>query len=89
LDIGGSHSPWYSHPWVSNDLMLLMLFNMNPVERGLERYELVDLGYTDTISPDDYEQKIRTIIRTGKENLLHDKERYMKKLSHKAGTLFL
>lgn len=87
LELGGSHSSWYSHPWVSNDLMLLMLFNLSPAERGLERYELGngDIGF---YFPEDYEQKIRKIIRTGKENLLQDKERYMKKLKQKAARNF-
>lgn len=35
LDLGGSHDSWYSHPWVSNDLLTLLLFNAKPEDRGL------------------------------------------------------
>ena len=83
LELGGSHNSWYSHPWVSNDLLLLLLFNLSPADRGLERYELGngDIGF---YFPDDYEQKIKKIISKGKENLAQDRERYIKKLQQKA-----
>lgn len=31
-----SHTFWYDDPWVSNDLLLLLLFGLGPAERGLE-----------------------------------------------------
>ncbi len=63
--------------------MLLMLFKLSPTERGLEKYDLGkgDIGF---YFPDDYEQKIKDIILTGKKNLLQDKEQYMEKLKRKA-----
>jgi len=33
---GGSHAFWYDHPWVSTDVLLQLLFNARPAERGLE-----------------------------------------------------
>ena len=35
----GSHSFWYSHPWVSTDVLVQLLFNARPAERGLGVYE--------------------------------------------------
>ena len=35
----GSHSFWYSHPWVSTDVLIQLLFNARPAERGLGVYE--------------------------------------------------
>jgi len=77
LNLGETHNTWYSHPWVSNDLMLLILFHLSPAERGLERYDLGN-GEVGFYFPEDYEQRIRKIIRTGKEKLLLDKELYIK-----------
>ena len=35
----GSHSFWYSHPWVSTDVLIQFLFQARPAERGLVPYE--------------------------------------------------
>ncbi len=36
LQVGGGHDYWYNNPWVSSDLLMLLLFNASPEERGLE-----------------------------------------------------
>jgi len=53
LDLGGAHDSWYSHPWVSNDLLLLLMTNASPEGRGLieNRPESGGRGY---YFPDDY-----------------------------------
>lgn len=61
LDIGGLHDSWYSHPWESNDVLSLFLFNAAPLERGLEEY-LYEDGAKTYRFPDDYESRFRTII---------------------------
>lgn len=38
LELGKAHDSWYNHPWVSTDVLLLLLFNADPLERGLEEY---------------------------------------------------
>lgn len=66
--MGGPHGSWYKHSWVSNDLLLLMLFNASPQERGLVEYRLGngEIGY---YFPQNYEQIIRETIREGREEL--------------------
>lgn len=66
--MGGSHGSWYKHTWVSNDLLLLMLFNASPQERGLVEYRLGN-GERGYYFPHNYEEKIREIIRQGREEL--------------------
>lgn len=74
LNIGSSHSSWYSHSWVSNDLLLLLLFHNSPEERGLlPNYH--DNGAVEYYFPSDYEEKIKRIIEEDKaklrEKLMH------------------
>ena len=68
LKLGGAHDSWYRHPWVSNDLLLLMLFNASPEERGLIEYRLGngEIGY---YFPPNYDQIIMETIRKGREEL--------------------
>jgi esterase/lipase superfamily enzyme len=61
LDIGGAHDSWYNHPWVSNDVLSLFLFNADPLERGLEEYWYEDGAKTYRF-PSDYESRFRSII---------------------------
>lgn len=69
LNIGGGHDSWYSHPWVSNDLLLLFLFNASPEERGLiESYS--NLGVKQYRFPQDYEQNVLRIMTEQKRKLL-------------------
>lgn len=68
LDIGRAHDSWYSHPWVSSDVLMLLLFNADPLDRGLEEYWYEDesRGYR---FPADYESRLNTIIRDHREEL--------------------
>jgi hypothetical protein len=68
LKLGGSHNSWYSHPWVSNDLLLLLLFNAEPLQRGLQEYVTENkLRYY--LFPDDYQEKITALIAEGQRKL--------------------
>ena len=62
LNIGSAHDSWYSHPWVSADLLLLFLFNLDPLERGLEEHRHESSAKTYRF-PEDYQTKIRKIPR--------------------------
>ncbi len=68
LHLGGSHNSWYSHPWVSNDLLLLLLFNANPEERGLIRYTN-EKGIKAYRFPENYEDAIKKIIDEAGDNI--------------------
>ncbi|BHH85956.1 alpha/beta hydrolase [Desulforhopalus sp. 52FAK] len=68
LNLGGSHNSWYSHPWVSNDLLLLLLFHGTPEDRGLVRY-YYDSGVVGYLFPSDYEEKLKNIIQEKKDEL--------------------
>ena len=61
LNIGGGHDSWYSHPWVSNDLLLLLLLNADPKDRGLEEYDF-GMGAIGYYFPDNYERRIQKIL---------------------------
>lgn len=61
LDIGGEHSSWYENPWVSSDLLMLLLFNAGPLERGLEEFWYED-GTLTYRFPDDYDARLKKLI---------------------------
>jgi esterase/lipase superfamily enzyme len=55
----GEHGFWYSHPWVSTDVLVQFLFQARPAERGLEKYEdEVRLWYF----PPDYPEQANTAL---------------------------
>jgi hypothetical protein len=65
----GSHSFWYSHPWVSTDVLIQFLFQMRPEDRGLAQYETKG-GFRLWYFPEDYpEQASRAINRRKLEQL--------------------
>lgn len=72
LGIGGSHSSWYNHPWVSNDLLLLLYFHGTPEERGLVG-RIQENGAQDYFFPDDYEERIGQIIEERRDEFLDNK----------------
>lgn len=78
LELGGAHDYWYSHPWVSNDLLLLMLFNATPEERGLEKYRLGN-GGEGYYFPQDYDLIIRDILEKGRAEFEQDFQRAKEK----------
>jgi len=63
----GSHSFWYSHPWVSTDVLVQFLFQARPEDRGLAEYE-GEMGGRIWYFPEDYpEQSNRAINRLKQE----------------------
>ena len=63
----GSHSFWYSHPWVSTDMLVQFLFQARPEDRGLAEYE-GERGGRIWYFPEDYpEQANRAINRLKQE----------------------
>lgn len=61
----GEHSYWYSHPWMSSDLLVQFLFQARPSERGLLKYEQeFRLWYF----PSDYPEQVSKAIERLKEN---------------------
>ena len=74
LDVGGSaplklgkaHDSWYNHPWVSRDALTLFLFNLDPLERGLEEHW--ENGRAKIYRfPEDYEANIARITLNQRE----------------------
>ena len=71
LELGGAHDSWYSHPWVSMDVLMLMLFDLEPFERGLEEQwteEVVKMY----VFPYDYETRIYEVAERNKHLLKRD-----------------
>ena len=77
LHAGGAHDSWYNHPWVSNDVLALLLFNASPLERGLEEHWHDD-GSRSYRFPPDYESRFRAIAD-------ENKEEFLKRLQSEAG----
>ena len=69
LNIGHAHDSWYNHPWVSTDVLMLLLFNADPLARGLEPYRYED-GSTGYRFPEDYDSRIKELIAGNKKELL-------------------
>ncbi len=69
LNVGSAHDSWYSHPWVSNDLIMLLLFNASPEERGLVAH-YNERGVKRYLFPQGYDQNIRQLMLKQKEKLL-------------------
>ncbi len=61
LKIGRAHDSWYNHPWVSNDLFVLLLLKFQPEERGLiaKRYPGGAVSYQ---FPPDYDTLITKLL---------------------------
>ncbi len=60
LNLGKAHDSWYNHPWVSMDILLLLLFNLDPLERGLEEHWYNDVSKTYRF-PENYETNLLRI----------------------------
>ncbi len=69
LNIGNAHDSWYSHPWVSADVLMLLLFNLDPGERGLEEHWVDGIAKTYRF-PADYDVKIQKLIDDNREILV-------------------
>lgn len=59
----GAHDFWYNHPWVSTDVLVQILFNARPAERGLEPHK-GETGGTVWSFPSDYPERVSDAIRT-------------------------
>lgn len=73
LHAGGAHDSWYNHPWVSTDVLMLLLFNASPLDRGLKEYLYEDSSLTYRFPPD-YENRLRVIREERMEELLEKLE---------------
>lgn len=60
LNLGRAHDSWYNNSWVSMDVLMLLLFNLDPLERGLEEYWNKEVAKTYRF-PEDYETRLRKI----------------------------
>jgi esterase/lipase superfamily enzyme len=65
----GSHSFWYSHPWVSTDVLVQFLFQARPADRGLAQYEGEEGGIV-WYFPEDYPEQASRAINRLKEKQL-------------------
>ena len=63
-----SHDFWYSHPWVSSDVLVQFIFQSAPRERGLvERMNEDGLHYWRF--PSDYPQRIIPIVERAAQEM--------------------
>jgi esterase/lipase superfamily enzyme len=77
LALGGAHDFWYNNPWVSNDLLLLLLFNVDPIQRGLEPH-YNENGAKFYRFPSDYDRRIQQILQQEKEAFIKTVEAGLK-----------
>ncbi len=61
-----SHNFWYSHPWVSSDILTKFVFQKGPRERGLVEMKR-DNNARYWVFPSDYPQRIVDIVRQASE----------------------
>lgn len=59
---GGSHSFWYSHPWLSGDVLLQFMFHLPPAERGLET-RTSEHGFVFSMFPPDYPSRLSATLQ--------------------------
>ena len=70
----GSHNFWYSHPWVSTDVLVQLLFNARPEERGLAVFDEEGTARV-WYFPPDYPQRVQDAIDRLKIRAHYDAER--------------
>ncbi len=58
----GSHSFWYTSPWVSTDVLMLFLFQARPANRGLAVHD-TENGVRVWYFPTDYPERVSQAIR--------------------------
>jgi len=56
-----SHGFWFEDPWVSGDLLGLLLLNAEPQRRGLEPQE-TDLGTRYWTFPPDFKERVQRLF---------------------------
>ncbi|MBC2713853.1 MAG: alpha/beta hydrolase [Desulfobacteraceae bacterium] len=64
----GAHDFWYSHPWISSDILIQFLFHADPPERGLTE-NFSDQGLRYWTFPEDYPDRITSILRETKKEM--------------------
>jgi esterase/lipase superfamily enzyme len=69
LDIGGAHDSWYNNTWVSSDVLMLLLFNASPLDRGLVEHSYED-GSQAYRFPDDYDKRLHNLVTEHREEFL-------------------
>ncbi|MFT5698727.1 MAG: hypothetical protein ACI8ZB_001582 [Desulforhopalus sp.] len=69
LDIGGVQDSWYMNTWVSSDVLMLLLFNASPLERGLVEHWYKDRSRAYRF-PSDYDVRLHDIVTGHREELL-------------------
>ena len=62
----GSHSFWYSHPWVSTDVLIQFLLQLRPEDRGLAQY-VTEKGAKLWYFPEDYPAQASRAINRSKQ----------------------
>jgi len=58
----GAHDFWYNHPWISTDVLIQLLFQVRPEQRGLTLFEDVEGRRVWTFGPD-YPQQAGEALR--------------------------
>jgi esterase/lipase superfamily enzyme len=61
----GSHDFWYTHPWVSSDVLVQLLFHVGPAERGLLPLVEENGGIVWYYPPDFPERIVNAVLRLG------------------------
>ena len=67
---GGGHAYFRTSPWVSSDLLSLLLYQFSPKDRGLERID----GDIEWTFPTDYNRRLGAAIRNQKPKRVNERE---------------
>ena len=62
-----SHTFWYDDPWVSSDVLLMLLGHLSPAERGLEIGE-GDAGARYWTFPPTYPERLEKVMQGLRDN---------------------
>ena len=65
---GNGHTYFRKSPWASSDILVALLYNLGPAERGLEK----DAELPIWIFPPDYIQKLRAVLIAATQDLPRD-----------------
>ena len=68
LKIGKGHDYWYNNSWVSTDLLVLLIFNASPEDRGLVEYS-TEIGVPLYHFPEKYADTIPLLLKKQKERV--------------------
>jgi hypothetical protein len=65
---GNGHAYFRKSPWASSDILVSLLYNLKPAERGLEK----DAELPIWTFPPDYIQKLQTVLMSANPELPKD-----------------